>query len=175
MDIRTDTTLSHPRDLVYATYRDRLPELAAYIPNISSIEVLQSEREGPVLRLLNEWQATAKIPGIARSYIKPEMLRWKDHAHWYDDEWCVRWRFELAFLTDVVHAAGTNTFVEVGQGSTRVSLRGDLTIDGSRIPGVSARTGRLVVPHVEKFCVALIQPNLVKTTEVLQRFLDREA
>lgn len=174
MDIRTDTTISHPRDLVYATYRDRLPELAAYIPNISSIEVLKSEREGDVLHLLNEWQATAKIPRIARAYIKPEMLRWKDHADWYDDEWCVRWRFELAFLTDVVHAAGTNTFREMGPGNMRIAIRGDLAIDSSRIPGVSARTGRLVVPHVERFVVALVKPNLVKTTEVLQRFLDED-
>ncbi len=174
MDIRTDATLSHPRDKVYTTYRDRLPELAEYFPNIQSIEVLHSEREGAVLHLLNEWQATAKIPRIARSYIKPEMLRWKDHADWNDDECCVHWRFELAFLTDVVHAAGTNTFIEAGPAGTHLSIRGDLAIDSGRLPGVSARTGRLVVPHIERFCVALVKPNLLKTTEVLQRFLDED-
>ena len=37
IDIRD--TIHFPRDLVFETYRDKLPELVAYLPNIESITV----------------------------------------------------------------------------------------------------------------------------------------
>ena len=174
MEIRTDTILTYPRKVVYETYRDRLPELEPYLPNITKIVVLRSDRDGDDLHLLNEWHGKGDIPRVARSILKPEMLRWKDHADWHDADWSVDWRMELAFLNEMVETHGTNHFVEVGDDRCRVEIRGVLDIDGSRIPGVPRLLGRKIAPQIEKFIVALIKPNLVKTAEGVQQFLDEQ-
>ena len=174
MEIRTDTILTWPRKVVYETYRDRLAELVPYLPNVEKITVASSEREGATLHLLNEWKAKGDIPRVARSIIKPEMLRWKDFADWHDDEWSVDWRMELAFLNEVVETHGRNRFVEMGDDRARVEIRGVLNIDGSKIPGVPRLLGRKIAPQIEKFVVSLIKPNLVKTADGVQRFLDEQ-
>jgi len=174
MEIHTDTILTWPRKLVYETYRDRLAELVPYLPNIEGITVLSSERDGSDLHLLNEWKGKGDIPRVARSIIKPEMLKWKDFADWHDDEWCVDWRMELAFLNEVVETHGRNRFVEIGDDRTRLEIRGILDIDGTRIPGVPRLVGRKIAPQIEKFVVSMIKPNLVKTADGVQRFLDEQ-
>ncbi len=174
MEIRTDTILTYPRSVVYETYRDRLPELEPYLPNITKIDVLSSERDGEDLHLLNEWHGKGAIPKVAQSIIKPEMLRWKDYADWHDADWAVDWRMELAFLNEVVETHGRNRFVEMGPDRCRVEIRGVLDIDGTRIPGVPKLLGRRIAPQIEKFVIALIKPNLVKTAEGVQQFLDEQ-
>jgi hypothetical protein len=174
MELRVDTELTYPVDVVYQAYRDRLPEMVHYLPNVSHIDVLQSRREGDVLHLLNEWHASAEIPSIARRVIKPEMLRWNDIAAWHDDGRYVQWRFEMAFMRDQVDVRGRNAFVELGPDRTMVQIRGTLTIDGERFPGLPKMIGRRAAPQIEKFVVSLVEPNLRKTAEAVQRFLDDE-
>ncbi len=172
MEIRTDTILTYPRDVVYEAYRDRLVETVPYLPNVEGITVLSNERDGSTVHLLNEWKANGDIPRVATAFIKPHMLRWKDFADWHDDEWCVDWRMELAFLNEIVQTHGRNHFVDMGD-RCRVEIRGVLNIDGSRLPGVPRLLGRKIAPQVEKFVVSLIKPNLVKTADALQQVLDK--
>jgi hypothetical protein len=172
VEIRNDTVLTHPRSLVYATYRDRLPELVALLPNVESLVVLSRRDEGQTIHILNEWRAKGEIPEVAQRWIKPEMLRWKDHATWHDARWEVDWRLEMAFMRDRVTVAGTNRFVEIGPQRTRLELRGDLCIDAQGLPGVPRILAGKFGSIVERFVLGLVQPNLVRTGEALQRFLD---
>jgi hypothetical protein len=172
VEIRNDTIITHPRELVYHTYRDRLPELVEMLDNIESMTELDRREEGDTIHLLNEWKAQGEIPKIAQKWIKPEMLRWKDHATWHAKEWTVDWRFEMAFLTDRVHVAGKSYYLERGPSRTELQLRGDLTIDAMGMPGMPRLIARKAGPVVERFVLALVQPNLVKTAHALQRFLD---
>ncbi|MFH1469310.1 MAG: hypothetical protein ABIO70_33305 [Pseudomonadota bacterium] len=172
MEIRNDTVLTHPRALVYATYRDRLSELVAMLPNIEYLRVLSRRDDGETSFILNEWKAKGEIPEVAQRWIKPEMLRWKDHATWHGARWDVDWRLEMAFMQDRVSVAGTNRFVDLGPSRTRLELRGDLTIDARGMPGVPRLLAGKFGAIVERFVLGLVQPNLVKTGEALQRFLD---
>ena len=55
MDIRTDVTLPYPRERVFTTYRDRLADLLAYLPNIRKLDIKKrEERAGEAPRLLVE-------------------------------------------------------------------------------------------------------------------------
>jgi len=172
VEIRNDTVLSHPRERVYLTYRDRLPELIALLPNVEYVRVLDRREDGETVFLLNEWKAKGEVPDVAQRWIKPEMLRWKDHATWRGARWEVDWRLEMAFLQDRVRVSGTNRFVELGPARTRLELRGDLAIDAAGLPGIPRLLAGKVGGIVERFVLALVQPNLVKTAEALQRFLD---
>ncbi len=172
MEIRNDTIITHPRELVYHTYRDRLPELVEMLENIESMKELERRVEGSTTHLLNEWKAQGEIPKIAQKWIKPEMLRWKDYASWHAEEWSVDWRFEMAFMTDRVKVAGKSHYIELGPNRTELRLRGNLSIDAYGMPGMPRLIARKAGPVVERFVLALVQPNLTRTALALQRFLD---
>jgi hypothetical protein len=174
MRIHTESLIRHPQEKVYRAYRDRLPEIAAYIPDVKEILVESRDEIANGVKLHNVWIAEREIPVFARAFLKPEMLRWDDFAEWHDDEHQVRWKLQLRVFTDNVRCAGTNTFRRVDDHTTAVTLEGDLDIDLKSIPGVPKLLAGGLKPKVEKFIVSLITPNLERVNESLQQFLDEK-
>jgi hypothetical protein len=167
-------TIPFPRELVFSTQRDRLPELASYLNDIRSITVNERNDEGAVVRFVNEWQAGGTdIPAIARSFIKPEMLRWLDHAVWNSDDWSCNWRIELGFLPDAIEAKGLNHWKDRGN-ETLVVIDGEINVNARKIPGVPGLMAGTIGPAIEKFVVGLIEPNLKKTCQGVSRFLQEQ-
>ena len=75
--------IPHPRELVFATHRDKLGELVPYLPNISSVESESRLVEGEVVRLVNVWTGSSTdVPSIIRPLVKPDYLCWVDRATW---------------------------------------------------------------------------------------------
>ncbi len=177
MRIEADARISFPRELVFSTYRDRLPQLVPHLPNIKKIEVLEREdaaKGAGTTRLLNVWHAEGDIPRVAQSVIKPEMLNWKDHALWNQNDWTCEWRVETKIFTESISCRGKNQFVEQG-GVTVLQIRGHLDIDLRGIPGVPKFLAGSVAPVVEKFIVGLLTPNLLSVSGGLEKFLEAEA
>jgi len=172
MRIHTDTLIHHPLERVYAAYRDELPALAEYIPDIREIVVEKREERDGGVDIHNVWVAEREVPVYARAFLKPEMLRWDDYADWRDQETLVNWRIATRVFTDAVECAGTNSFVAEGEGATRLTLEGDLAIDLRHIPGVPRLLAGGLRPKVEGFIVSLITPNLERVNASLQRYLD---
>jgi hypothetical protein len=173
MEIRSESRIHYPREQVYRAYRDRLPDIASYIPDVREIKVLSREEGDATLRLHNEWIAHREIPQIASSILRPEHLRWDDFATWHDGAFYCDWEIKPRAFTDAVRCKGRNTFVADGD-ATLVRLTGDLQIDLREIPGVPGFLGKRLAPQVEKFIVSLITPNLKATNESIQAFLDAE-
>ena len=172
MRIRSESRIHHPVERVYRAYRDKLPEIAPYIPDVREIRVLErAEREEGVY-LLNLWEGEVDLPALVRSVVRPEMLRWHDHAEWNDADRVVDWRIELPAFDQQVRCAGRNRFEADGPDATRVVLSGDLEIRVDRIPGVPRSLGRRLAPKVEAFIVKLITPNLTRVNASLERYLD---
>lgn len=174
MRIEAETPIHHPRARVYRAYRDRLPELARYIPNVRSIRVLAREDLPAGPKLHNVWEAEARIPRVAAAFIKPEMLQWDDHAHWKDRQHLCEWTIATRFFTEQVRCRGTNTFHAEGRDGTRVALEGEITISLEGFPGVPRALRSVLEPQVERFVVALILPNLRRVQSALERLLDEE-
>ena len=174
MRIHSESKISHPQPIVYAAYRDRLSEIAAYMDDIKEIVVIERTEGDEVVKIHNEWISERDIPRFARKFIKPEMLRWDDFAEWKDAEGKVYWQIKLRVFTDQVTCSGTNSFREDGAG-TKVVLEGDLDIDLKNIPGVPKLLAGGIKPQLEKFIVSLITPNLEKVNQSLQVFLDDNA
>lgn len=172
MRIHTESLIRHPQQKVYVAYRDRLPEIAAYIPDVKEIRVESRDEMDGGVKLHNVWIADREIPVFARAFLKPEMLCWDDFAEWRDADNQVRWTLKLRVFTDNVKCAGTNTFRKVDDKTTAVTLEGDLDIDLKAIPGVPKMLAGGLKPKVEKFIVSLITPNLERVNESLQQFLD---
>lgn len=172
MRIHSESVITHPQSEVYLAYRDRLPDVAPYFPDVEEIRVeSRTEGEGTVT-LHNVWVADREIPVFARAFIKPEMLQWDDHARWSDEERLVRWDIKLRMFTDSVTCSGTNTFEAASDDSTRVRIEGDLDIDLAEVPGVPRLLAKGIKPKLEKFIVSLVTPNLEQVNISLQKYLD---
>ena len=176
MEIRSDGTVGHPRPLVFRSLRDRLVEVAAFMPNVTGIDELERIEEAPGRRrLVNVWHGEGAIPAVARRFIKPEMLRWTDRAVWDEGDWSCEWNQETAFFTDRVSCSGSNRYVEVDPGTTRIEIRGTFELRLQGLPGLPSLLARRATPVVERFIVGLITPNREKTAVAVERFLDDQA
>lgn len=174
MEIRSETRLHHPVEAVFAAYRDHMPEVAAFVPDVKAIRVVErTERDDEVV-LHNEWTSDREIPALVSKFIRPEHLCWDDHATWTTSTRTCTWRIATRAFTDAVHCTGTTTLVDDAD-ETRVILQGDLRIDLKEIPGVPGFLTSRMAPQVERFIVGLITPNLEKTNAAIGRFLDGQA
>ncbi|MCU0692950.1 MAG: hypothetical protein MUF54_16250 [Polyangiaceae bacterium] len=169
MEIRCDATIPFPRPLVYETYRDRLLELVPYLPNIRNIEVRERAQQGNVLRVVNTWHGGADIPSIARAFLSDSMLSWTDHAVWYAADFKADWRVEPHSFPEAVTSIGTTSYHLVQEG-TRIEIRGDLSIDGTKVRGLPKLLAGRMGRAVEEFVVKLIRQNLLDVSKGVERY-----
>ncbi|MDF1563176.1 MAG: hypothetical protein P1V51_09040 [Deltaproteobacteria bacterium] len=174
MEIRCDAVIPFPRDLVYRTYRDRLPEMLPYLPNVKTIEVESRKEEGDHVHLVNIWKGGGDLPKAVQAVLSESALSWTDHADWYGDKWECHWRVEPHTFREAVSSEGTNFYTEV-EGGTRLEIRGEMTLDAKKIRGVprllAGKVGRLA----EEFIVKAVQKNLEDVSKSLTRFLEDES
>jgi hypothetical protein len=172
MRIYSESRIHHPLELVYTSYRDRLPEIAPYTPDIKEIVVHSREETDIGPKLHNEWRAERELPRIVRGIVTEDMLRWDDFAQWNDQAHHVDWELRIPAFPKQVKCTGRNAFFADGDNATRVLLTGDLEINLKRVPGVPRLLAGRIAPVVEAFIVKLVTPNLEKVNTSLERFLD---
>ena len=175
MRIHSESLIHHPREAVFAAYRDELADIAAYMSDIREIRVMSREDSGETTTLHNVWIAQREIPAFARNILKPEMLQWDDYASWQQADWTCDWKLETRVFTDSVRCGGSNSFVAVNDNTTRVGLEGYLEIELKQIPGVPRLLAGKLAPKVESFIVSLITPNLKEVNASLEAYLDAKA
>ena len=178
MRLEADTLIDFPRELVFSTYRDRLPELVPHLPNVVSITVTQREDEvggvAGISKLTNVWEGKGDIPKVATAIIRPDMVGWTDYATWNEAEWTVDWRTKTRMFTDQIKCEGHNTYEAVGD-KTLLKIRGVLEVNLKGVRDVPRLLAGRVAPLVEKFIISLLKPNLVSVADGLNAFLRIEA
>jgi hypothetical protein len=164
--------IPHPRELVFTTHRDKLPELVPYLGQVKSIEVESRTEEGPVVRLVNRWTASdSDVPAPIRPLLKPERLTWLDKANWDMSRWRCDWEITLSALPEAVTARGSSSFLEEGA-ETIVQMSGEFLIHPDRVPGVPTFVAKAAAPALEKFIIGLLQPNLRKSNQAIQQYIE---
>lgn len=174
MEIRSETRLHHPIDAVFEAYRDRLSEVAAFVPDIKQITVLSRVEDGDKVVLHNEWRSDREPPKVAAKFVSSEQMCWDDHATWFGDDKRCEWVIKPRAFASSVDCKG-QTHLIADEDATLVRLVGQLNIDLRDIPGVPGFLGKRLAPQIEKFIVALITPNLERTNGAIGRFLDSQA
>ncbi len=130
MDINVDTRVHHPRELVFRTMRDRMPDLAPYLPNVESIKVNDRKEEGGVVSLVNLWKAAkTEIPTVARPFVDQSKLNWIDRAKWTESDWGCTWALEVGFMPERVTCAGQTTYLADGEKGSIIRMRGKLELN----------------------------------------------
>ncbi len=172
MKIHSESRIHHPLDLVYRSYRDHLPLVAPYTPDIKEIVVHSREDlpQGP--KIHNEWIVQRELPKVVQGLVTPDMMRWNDYAQWDDTAHHVDWVLQIPAFPDQVNCHGRNAFFADGPDVTIVRLTGELEINLKNIPGVPRMLAGRLTPKVETFIVKLVTPNLEKVNTSLERYLD---
>ncbi|MFP4597748.1 MAG: DUF2505 family protein [Persicimonas sp.] len=171
--INVTDTVSHPRELVFTTFRDNLDDLDDHMPDIDSITTEEREEiDDDTTKIVRIWKAhDEEIPTMAKKFIKPEMLQWTDTATWNEDDWTCDWEIEIGFLSDAISCRGSNRYVAKGDDAVEIIIDGDLEVDAKQIPGVPRMLAGRVGKAVEGFVVKMITPNLKDVNRGLERYL----
>jgi hypothetical protein len=174
--MRLDVSVEIPfaRADIFAVYRDKLPELVVYLPNVRGITVTSRTDEGNVVKLLNRWKGGGEIPAAVRKFLSEDLLEWDDHATWDSEKFTTHWRTVVPAFKDAVDASGWNYYDELGPKLTRYRIEGELKVDAGKIKGVPRFLGGTVSPIVETFLVGAIKPNLVSVAKGVEQFLRKQ-
>lgn len=173
MEIFSQVQLPFPREHVYRTYRDRLPELVNRMPNVRAIEV-QARKESPqALEMVLVWHGGGEIPAAARALLSEAMLSWTDYTHWSDRHYLTRWRIAPHAFTEAIDCQGENQFIAVGD-STIIISRGHLRIDPKRMSGVHSFLAGKIARAVEEYLGQRIEPNFQQLAASVAAFLRTE-
>ncbi|MEM7151622.1 MAG: DUF2505 family protein [Myxococcota bacterium] len=173
MRIQSESVIAHPVASVFEAYRDRLPEVAAYLDDIREIVVQARDEQDGVVTLHNVWASDKEIPSVAKKFVKPEHLFWDDHAKWFTADQRCEWKIVTRAFTEAFSCSGQTRLVAEGE-STRIVLDGELSVDVSKVKGIPRFLARTIGPQVEKFIVSLIKPNLERTNVAIGEFLDAQ-
>ena len=173
MKIYVEDVINHSQQEVYRVQRDEMSNLADHLPNIERIDVLEREDVDGGVRIVNLWKAAkTEVPLVARKFIKPEMLSWKDFARWHDESFSCQWRLEMNFFREQVKVSGKTTFLKVDEARAKSVIEGELEVEVHKIPGVPRLLARKFKPEVEKFVIKLITPNLKGVNRGIEKYLD---
>ena len=147
MRLESTDVIEAPRDQVYLVVRDKLPELASYLPNVQKVETLQYKQREKHTDIENRWFAEAKLPRLVENVLSEELFSWNDKATWFNGEYRVEYELESALAKGIFHARGRNEFKEVGPGQTELTVSCEIIIHAEKIPGipVSLKTLHLVL------------------------------
>jgi len=172
MKFTVNDEIAFPLDLVFPTYRDKLHEMLDYMDNVEKIEVKSREENGDIVKLLNHWHGSASdIPSALRPVFKPDSLSWLDKATWDTGRHRVDWEITLVALPEAVTAKGFTMYKEDGD-VTLVQISGEFLIHPDKVPGVPTFVAKRLAPTLEKFVVGLLQPNLKKSNQAVEEYLD---
>ncbi len=172
MKISTDTRIPFPRQIVYATYRDKLTELVRYIPDIRDIKVKSRKEADNIIYTVNEWHGGGDIPLAARALLSEDMLSWLEYNTWTEKDFLLEWELETRAFTEAVYCAGKNIFIEDGN-NTIIQSRGELKIDPNKIHGAPSFLTGQIARVVEDFLAGKITPSLLQMSEGVKKYLEK--
>jgi hypothetical protein len=172
MEFKIIELLKHSPDKVYQTYRDRLPDLVPYLPNVDVIERLERQETPGGVKHVFRWKVSGAIPRAVRPFFSDKMMTYLDRNEWFDEVKRVDWRFEIGIFPDAVDCHGTNFFTAGKEpGTAEIALTGFLNIDLAKVKGVP-RLLHGLASTVEKFLLDQVRPNLMAVTKAVGQYLD---
>ena len=174
MKFEADVRVPYPRPRVFRAYRDELPEMLDYLPNVKSIEQRDRKESGHTVELFNVWHGGGEIPAAIRKVVGEEMLTWDDYATWNEETHTCDFKIRTHAFTEAVTCSGQNRFQEVDANTTRIEIRGDIQIDASKVKGIPRMFAGSIGKTIEQFLVKRISANLEETARGLSSYLDAQ-
>ena len=150
--------------------RDEMSALVPFMEDTESINVMSREESEGEVRLTNHWQASMnKIPSALRSFVKPEMLSWHDHAVWTSEDRTGRWTLEALGSDKLFSCEGETSVVSEGETS---SLKITLTFEvyPEKVPGIPKFLAKKIGSQVEKLIGEILSANMRQMAQSMSSY-----
>ncbi len=173
-DFHTLVGVRQPLGMVAAAIRDRLPEIAPSLADVTGVSVVDRhvDDDGRT-HLVNEWRVEPKLPGALKQAIPDDMLGWNDHAIWSADLTECTWRIEPFFMPGAIRCGGTTRFeTAMGGRGTKATFAGDFEIDPSALAKIPAAWRGAATSAIELIVGTMIPRNFRKTMEAAAALSD---
>ena len=171
MELTNTSIINRPVDEVYNLVRDNLDKIVPYLPNVDKIEV---KKHAPIdennLEVINHWYGKVEMPSLLKKFLVPEIFSWKDIAHWNDEKKNVTYKLQSFLANDLFDAQGTNSFKDLGDGTTELSIKCSVKIYPDKVPGVPRLLASKVKPMIESMLEKLVGPNMTSLGEGLKEY-----
>jgi hypothetical protein len=168
---RSLVVLKRPVQELWTNMRDRLPELAAGIVDVESVQQLERRDDGDgIVRITNRWRSSQTIPPLVRPILRTDQASWVDRNAWDIRTLTCAWSIEPDFLAEYLSCTGETTFAETMAGrGTRVTFAGTLELK----PGLMEALGSLAAigpGFIESIVTSAIPRNLRAVAEAAAAF-----
>lgn len=152
---------------VWATVRDRLPELVAAMDDIDRVVVVErTETEQGRVCLTNEWHAKMQVPEMLRSRLQADAIGWTDRNEWTDSNRTCQWSIEPWVLRDFVRCSGITRYEPaIGGRGTRVTFEGNFQLGQGALSGLAGALAAPLSPLIEAIVTTVIPKNFRKVVE----------
>lgn len=174
MLINSDVYLPFPRPLVYATYRDKLLELAAQMSSVKSVTLKSRQEQNGKVQQVYEWHGKSDIPAVLKAFLSEDLLTWTDFATWKETTFITDWQIRPHAFSEAILWAGEDRYLEEGNG-TRIISKGELSIDAKRLKGVPGFLTGQVSRVAEELLAKQAEPNFVEMSQCVQAYLEKHS
>jgi hypothetical protein len=140
-----------PRDLLWRALCERTIDLARYLEDIESAELVSKETApNGLIRQVHFWRARANVPALLAPHINGQFLEWTGRVEWQADAYESRWLVEPRFMKSATLCeAIMNLSPAVGGKGTRLSL--ELEVTGAPgFAGVQTIAKSILTGHFRK-------------------------
>lgn len=160
-------------ELLWATVRDRMPELVPLLDDVESVTVEnRTEQPDGTVRLVNTWRARPAIPAALGAVLRPEMLAWTDRAEWHSGGRECRWRIDPHFHPERIVCSGSTLYEPaMGGRGTRVTVAGSMAFSAANLVGVPVFLEAFTAQAIEAFLTAVIPRNFQKLVRAAAQLL----
>ncbi|MGF1643723.1 MAG: hypothetical protein ACFCUJ_08750 [Thiotrichales bacterium] len=159
--------IKQPLDRVWATMRDRLPDLATQLDDIDSIVCLSREQpDARCHRLVNQWRSAQKIPSLLQNRLGATEISWIDRNEWIDESHTCTWAIEPSIFPEHIRCAGRTTYEPaLGGRGTRITFSGEFELAPGALSTLAGPLEQPVSAFAESIVTVFIPKNLRKVME----------
>ncbi|MEA3032724.1 MAG: hypothetical protein QOH86_740 [Sphingomonadales bacterium] len=155
---------------LFATMRDRLPELASSLADVASIEELERRPSCAGVVVVNRWRARQEVPSFLQGRLGGSSIAWIDRACWSNEGLTCTWTIEPLLGEGAITCSGSTSFVPAMAGrGTRLTFEGGLEIAPAFLASVAGPFERPVRALVESIATTLIPANFRAVAEAASR------
>lgn len=165
MEFKSLSVIKFPADQVWLTMRDSLHEIADMVDDLESITPQDRLIEpSGLVKVVNIWVSSPKIPQIVMDHVQPEMLSWTDTALWSESDLSCNWEIDSHYFREKMKCWGATTFESaIGGRGCRLTFQGQIEFEGQILP-TSGALGGVVSKTVESVMGKMIPNNFRKLT-----------
>jgi hypothetical protein len=175
-DFRSFTMVREPLEEIWATLRDRLPEIAARMDDLESVEALERSQEpGGRIRLVNRWNARQRIAPALRGAVGADSISWLDRALWDPSSHTCTWSIAPSVLPGHIECGGATRYEPAMAGrGTRVTFEGRFALRPGFLAGMPAAFEPLARSLVESIFSTMIPRNLARAVSAAAELIAAE-